>query len=276
MNKDKSYSEAVAIGKQNAKSKMHTLKELQPKGYYQFPSREIIQPPYKQQRQLYYGVIAYCASEKKWLLVKNQYTAAFCQIIRGDYRNADLPKIVMMLRWEEWEKILYLSDHTFYFDEMYFTLFPFPSTEDLVYAKERFFSNGFEFKKITVSKESLEKNQENWRFPSGIRRNKEKPQEAAIRNYKLCTQCSIQKSDILFLGKEPFCEYKLTLTSKEEHHYWIVVYPLGLPNALKFTTNNREPALDKRWFTESELKKILPKSTLELLGRCKIFLKKNL
>jgi ADP-ribose pyrophosphatase YjhB (NUDIX family) len=278
MDKVKTYSDVVlhrphttaTISKSKSKS-------LQPKGYYQFPSREIIQPTYQKQRKLFYGIIAYSLFDRTWLVVKNKYTGAFCQILQGEYRIADLLKLVMRLRWEEWEKILYLSNHAFYFDRMYYTLFPFPSTEDLVYAKERFLSNGYEFQKLTVSKEQLERNQERWKFPSGPRRPHEKPQDAALRNYKLCTQQEVRSTDLLFLGKEPLCERTLTINEdKEEHHYWMLVYKDQTPTLSPFAHKEKgQLSLDVQWCKESELKTLLSKSSLDVLNQSKTFLRKN-
>lgn len=260
----------------NDKNKSYKVKPFYPKGYYDFPSREIIQPIHSKPTQLYYGIIAYCAPHSKWLIVKNKYTPTFCKIIKGGYRNADLRKLVLQLRWDEWKQILLLSDQSFYFNNLYYTLFPFPSTEDVVYAKERFLSNGPEFKKINIDEETLQENQETWKFPSGNKKQHENPQEGAIRNFKLCTNYNIQDHDIIFAGQEPFCEYKLTSSSKEEHRYWIIVFKKGYPSLIS-DNNIRDPSLSmhSKWSSSEELKKELPSSSLKIYKECKAFLKRN-
>jgi ADP-ribose pyrophosphatase YjhB (NUDIX family) len=230
---------------------------------------------------LYYDILAYCASEKKWLVIKNRYTPAFCQLIQGGYRNVDIQNLVLQLRWEEWQQFLKLSNRSFYFDRLYHSLFPFPSTDDIVYAKERFLANGPEFNKIEITKEMLEQNQEMWRFPSGVKKQGEEPQESAIRNFKICTQYAIQEHDILFLGKEPISEYKVSnaiSTQREEHHYWIIVYNNGYPPLLKTTAMHPSPFYTK-WMTTKEIEdentKML-KSAKDIIKKANSLLKKKL
>jgi hypothetical protein len=260
---------------QNSKSQSNSSRDISNyclKGYYNFPSREIIKPIFKVHRKLYYGIIAFCASEKKWLFVKNRYTASFCQLIQGGYRNVDIKNLVLQLRWDEWQQILYLSKRSFDFDKIYHSLFPFSSTDDIVYAKERFLANGPEFNKINIVQETLLQNQESWKFPSGIKKHREEPQEAAIRNYKICTQYAIQEHDIVFFGKEPISQYKVSDSEREEHHYWIVIYNKGYPPLIKSTV---EIPFYTKWFGNKEIYHKLPESGKELFKKANNFIKRE-
>lgn len=276
----KSYSDAAQTDtKDKDTRKLQTNKRIWGR-YHEFPSREIVRPLFKEQTELFYGIIAYSIFDCKWLVAKSKYSPAFYQIIKGDYRKADLHTLLSQLRWEEWQKLLYLNAHVIYFDQMYKNIIPFFSLKDLVYAKEIFLRNGHEFNKFKLSPEILSGNEEVWKFPSGAARVQEKPQEAALRNFKHITKQNIQHhsnahsktEDMLFLGKEPFCEYRInTQSKKEEHHYWMMVYTQNTP---KIYTSDKEPYL-LRWCTAAELEELLPESSKKILHLSKNFLRKN-
>lgn len=97
--------------------------------YTSLPDRRIVNMPnFHRRHYVSYGVIAWCKSTNKWLLVRSKYSYAFMNYLNASYRKADVPVLIQSMTNEEisiirqlyhnqvrWEDVY----HGFHSDEVY-------------------------------------------------------------------------------------------------------------------------------------------------------------
>lgn len=82
--------------------------------------RLIIDNPFTKKVLLSYGIIAYCPSTERWLLVQRRYSPEFIFFIRGLYRHVDLYRMVEGFSREECQLVLDLINEKRHFRELYY------------------------------------------------------------------------------------------------------------------------------------------------------------
>jgi 8-oxo-dGTP pyrophosphatase MutT (NUDIX family) len=72
---------------------------------HKFPRRKICSSPFKNRLTESYGIIAISPSDK-CLLVKRRYSPAYLTVIRGDYREVDLPDLLFCMSKDEVQSLI--------------------------------------------------------------------------------------------------------------------------------------------------------------------------
>jgi 8-oxo-dGTP pyrophosphatase MutT (NUDIX family) len=62
--------------------------------YGELPNRLILKSPFCDKPLISYGVIPYCQATRRWLLVKRRHSPEEIIMMRGSYRNAEIPRLL--------------------------------------------------------------------------------------------------------------------------------------------------------------------------------------
>jgi len=246
--------------------------------YYKFPSRIIVKSPFQKKINVYYGILAYAWDTRKWLLVQNKYTLQFVNILRGSYRNSEVPFLLQGLTHQELEHLQKLSVDSFNFNSIFFHVFPQLPVEDEIYAKERFFANGTLFLEYKASVD--QPSNPGWMFPKGFPRSKmENSVDCAVRSFKEITNIEITRKEKSFFGRDPFCERDESeedaigsLQQRYETRYWLVIFmkEKSLPRE-----SDMNECSQKRWVSETEAMSLLDNKKQHMILEAKELIKEN-
>jgi len=243
--------------------------------YRKFPSRIIVKSPFQKRINVSYGIIAYTWDTQRWLLVQHRYTLQFINILRGSYRNSELPFLLQGVTSEELKILQDISRESFTFNALFFNVFPKLLVEDEIYAKERFFANGPLFLGYVASKN--QPSNPGWMFPKGFTTSKrENPVDCALRCFKEETGLEITRKETSFFGRDPFCESDSSdsshigsLQQRYETRCWLVIF-------MKEQHIPYEDGQGKRlWATEKEALSLLDSSKQQILLEAKELIKEN-
>lgn len=238
-----------------------TARPLVVKAYHTFPHRTIIRSPFQKRILVKYGLIAYSWKTQKWFLIHHVNTEYFKQILLGEYRNSDLPRLLNQITTDEISTLKNLSKDSFDFNQTFFDIFPNASTDDLIYAKERFFANGEGFINYKIT--SVHSTESGWEIPCDVLKNdRENPVDCAIRSFKDITGVEITYKEKSFFGRDPF----LIQDQREESRFWLVIFM-------------EEPKISSKdehfWFSEEELQEILDEGKINVIQEAKELIQEN-
>jgi hypothetical protein len=273
MHKYKKYKDSDSLVKMevNSFSEKPTQKIVT---YHQFPPRVIVDSPFEKKSNLSYGIVAFAWNTQRWFLVEKKSTEAFLDILKGNYRGSDLPKLLSSLTIRELELLRNLSEESFNFNHIFKEKFPQSSTEETVYAKERFFANLEEFRKFRTT--SKQKYEPDWTFPHDTLRDKrENSVDCAIRSFESYSGIHISYKEKSFFGRDPFTEPIMSTNSQEfdeqssnnaisSYRYWVVVF-----------MKEKKPKLNGKWVSKEEALSLLPRTRKELLLEVESFIGEN-
>ena len=246
--------------------------------YHKFPSRIIVKSPFQKRINVSYGIVAYAWDTRKWLLVQHRYTLQFVNILRGSYRNSELPFLLQGLTTKELEQLRELTLDSFNFNSIFFRIFPQLCVEDEIYGKERFFANGTLF--LGYKPSDNQPANPGWMFPKGFTRSKiENSVDCALRSFKEETGLEITRKEKSFFGRDPFCERDESeteaigcLQQRYETRCWLAIF-------MKERPLPRESDMDehsqKRWVSESEAMSLLDNKKQRILLEAKELIKEN-
>jgi 8-oxo-dGTP pyrophosphatase MutT (NUDIX family) len=161
--------------------------------YGELPNRLILKSPFCDKPLISYGVIPYCQATQRWLLVKRRHSPEEIIMMRGSYRNAEIPRLL-----EGKSKTELAKDRATLADPSQFTS-RFNATigtnsRDLNYAINRF----IEAKTIIANCLETTSGQVDteWLFPKGrILAATEEPHTCALREFHEESGIRIQQSD---------------------------------------------------------------------------------
>lgn len=247
--------------------------------YHTFPSRTIIQSPFQKPIALNYGIIAFAWDTRKWMLVQASYTCEFLRILEGLYRNAELPRLLKHITIQELASLQKLSKSCFHFNALFHRVFPHKSTEELVYAKERFLSNGMIFLHYEIHRDQAASIR--WRFPySSPLDSRENSVDCALRAFKDYTGLDITHREKSFLGRDPFCEKAPNIHEgqRSEIRYWLVIYMSEprLRSYRPFKYQENIKMFQAKWSSEEEVMEVLEPSKQAILREAKELIRENL
>jgi len=162
-------------------SRLILNKVLSVKSYRDLPNRLIISSPFCEKPLIAYGIIPYCKETQKWLLVKRRHSPEEIIMMRGSYRNAEIPRLLKGKSKKELLKDVETIANPNLFEER------FRSTignveKDLKYAMSRFEDAKDIIIKYLPQTEGLPDTE--WLFPKGrMLTTYETPHRCALREF---------------------------------------------------------------------------------------------
>jgi hypothetical protein len=165
---------------------------LSAKRYGELPNRLIVKSPFCDKPLISYGVIPYCLATRKWLLVKRRHSPEEIIMMRGSYRNAEIPRLLEGKSKAELAKDrATLADPSLFAARFAATIGT--SSRDLNYALNRF----LEARDLieTHLGKTTGQNDTEWLFPKGrILATSETPHTCALREFHEESGIQIQQS----------------------------------------------------------------------------------
>lgn len=247
--------------------------------YHTFPSRTIIQSPFQKPIALNYGIVAFAWDTRRWMLVQASYTCEFLRILGGTYRNAELPRLLKHITIQELASLQKLSKSSFHFNALFCKVFPHKGIEELVYAKERFLSNGMIFLHYDICRDQPASIK--WQFPySSPLGSRENSVDCALRAFKDYTGLDITHREKSFLGRDPFCEKAPNIHEgqRSEIRYWLVIYMAEprLRSNRPFKSQESVKMFQSKWSSEEEVIEVLEPPKQAILREAKELIRENL
>ena len=243
-----------------------------------FPSRIILNNPFLSKPLISYGIIVYCKSSQKWLLVRPRYSPEFILFVRGSYRKADLERLVTGFTVAEIKLIHKIIDNPEYFITVFYSVI-WGNTKDFEYAWKRCLDSLDFIQEILKSSNDCNYNLDGkcerklWLWPKGrLSHNGESPFHCAIREFQEETGLKIPNTAKL-VSTEPLIEsYHGNNGKTYETQCWVYIFDDGIiPPEI---TDLHKPGEigDRQWVTEEDAKLLLRESKFAVLQQAKIMI----
>jgi 8-oxo-dGTP pyrophosphatase MutT (NUDIX family) len=162
---------------------------LSAKTYSELPNRLIIASEFMMEIFQSYGIIPYCYTTQRWLLVRRRHSTEFIYFMRGSYRQASLYELFNKMSIEEVQTIkgiLELSNTITEMEQLFVSVF-----NQVIFGKKTNHEYAFNrlIETLDIIKVLVDKSQpfpENaWFWPKGMRQNtNETPFNCACREFK--------------------------------------------------------------------------------------------
>jgi hypothetical protein len=246
---------------------------IQKRDYTLLPQRLIVTSHYLERRIKSFGVIAYCLSTNRWLLVQRKNTPVFLFIMRGSYRQVDLKIYVPNLYITEIYKLhkildyyintknINLNDYDIFDSIFDMVIYTYDKDLDRKYAKMRFYQSRY------ILKELLEQNPKGindieWLWPKGRLQKtsgQETPYQCAVREFREETGINIKtepirsKNQILVSQTQTINEHFRGINNKNyETRCWLFIFTkIYFPSPV-IQTNKPSEIGNRLWMTELE------------------------
>jgi hypothetical protein len=192
--------------------------------YARFPGRRIVDSPFKKKVIVHYGIVAFAADTRRWLILRPKFTLNFIYILQGRYRLSDLRELVTGLTQKEFQVLQTAAKDILVLEKLLQETFPAMSVEDRIYAKERFLTAINTFGSWKEEDLSL-KFEPAWIFPQGPTQSKtEHPIDCALRQFTAQTQMTLSETEISFFGQEPILSLGDDLRQRYETRCWVCIF----------------------------------------------------
>jgi len=222
--------------------------------YHSLPDRYITGLPFHRKHYISYGIMAYCVSTKRWLLVRPLYSYYFSMYLNGNYRKADLQTLVSGMTPPEIRILHQLYIGTIQFTDIYKGRF-------MEMAKKRF-EETKDLIRSYLKYEGTE--QPPWTFPKGRIEINETPQECAVREFEEETGLSIEMGTCI--DNRRICEKYTSFNQLiYETKCWLYIFDKE-PDLIEICADFDEEIAERRWFPSSECYKILSPSKCQMLA----------
>lgn len=242
--------------------------------YHTFPTRKVVKSPFQKRIYVKYGIVAFSWKTQRWLLMNQNYTPFFTQILTGSYRNSDLLSLLRHITVDELESLQKLSEESFAFNDLFYKIFPNSNLDDLVYAKERFLGNGTMF--IQYKADETQPTSLTWDFPcEPLLNERDNPVDCALRAFKEHTSLSITPKEKSFLGYDPFCVKEVGGVCEDqrcESRYWLVIY-MDEPKIMRHNLDCENVQMN--WCNSKEAIEMLGTQKGKIIEQAEAIIKEN-
>ena len=240
-----------------------------------FPSRIILHNPFLSKPLVSYGLIVYCKSSRKWLLVKPRYSPEFILFVRGSYRKSDLKRLIMGFTLPERDMLQKILDNPEYFLTVFYSVI-WGNGKDFEYAWKRCMESLDTVQEL-MSESNNEGNTDTsfqekslWLWPKGrLSHITEAPFHCAVREFQEETGLKIPNSAQL-VSTDPLIEsYHGNNGKTYETQCWVYIFDEEIePPAI---TDLHKPGEigDRQWVTEDDAKSLLRDSKFAVLEKAK-------
>lgn len=228
--------------------------------YADLPDRRIIQSPFPRRRVISYGVIVFCPTTQRWLLVRTGLSYAFNTVLTGMFQKADIPTILSLVTPDEFTTLKSLYQGTVPFRSVYHGSY-------LRESEERW----------SIQRDLLRPYLQHppaptstpWSFPKGRMEGVERPMEAALREYE--EETGLSATDLgAPLDPEPVCESYISFDqSIYETKCWVFCLPPGHPEPVLTLPENQE-IVERRWVSTDEARLLLTASKGAMLAQAQV------
>jgi len=237
--------------------------------YQDLPHRLIINSPFCEKPLVSYGVIAYCQETNRWLLVKRRHSPEEITMMRGSYRNSEIPRLLKGKSKEELDRDRSsLQDESHFRNRFISTIGS--SIKDLHYALIRFneAKHIIQDHIITTEGESTT----GWLFPKGrLYTIYETPHRCALREFHEDTGISISPKgsspyETHLVSTKPLIETFRAVNGRiYETRCWVYVFNKEITPPPIIDLDTPGEIGDRRWVSEVEAFNLLSPGKYQLL-----------
>ncbi len=259
--------------------KINEIKEkvFSAKRYIDLPNRLIISSPFCDRPLISYGIIAYCSSTRRWLLVNRRHSPEEIFMMRGSYRNCEIPRLLNGKSRDELSRDEKSIGNEAYFRDRFISTIG-TSEKDCQYAWERF--NEAQPLISRYLREISGKPTTGWLFPKGRMFSPyETPYKCALREFQEETGISILEYSSRESGKSNLWKKGVHLVSPRplvesfrasngriyETRCWIYVFEKEIEPPPISDLNLPGEIGDRRWVSEEEAFHLLSPTKFSLL-----------
>lgn len=232
----------------------------------QLSPRRIVRNPFEKTIKSY-GVIAYAAAERKWLIVHRKHSPSYTTILRANYRDSNLPDLLLGVTQEEIKKLRMIANtdedkiedlisniHMLTFDSI-------PDRSLLDFICKRLTSSSF---KQLIDQSGDHPEGPEWMWPKGRLRSNESVWECAIREFRQETGVIINDNSVISFPFPVTEVSRGTNGSLYESRCWFVIFKtLQLS-----TTNDPYEISETLWESEDTVRSLLPPNKANLIDKC--------
>jgi 8-oxo-dGTP pyrophosphatase MutT (NUDIX family) len=197
-----------------------TLKRTYP--FDHLPIHTVHYNPHRQRHIMSYGIIAYCRSTGRFLLVKRRYSPNYLTFMRGAYRRSNMRRLIMGMCNDELKIIRRVIYRQINIHDLLKIVCPGGDNE---YSAMRFDNHENDILKllnITQSDKNIPEEAE-WLFPKGRPDKSELPIDTAYREFK--EETGVNADGNVPINQWPIVDhYKADNDFIYETKYWIVVF----------------------------------------------------
>ena len=187
-----------------------------------FPICRVVHNPHRQRHITSFGIIAYCKSTDKYLLVQRRYSPNYLTLMRGAYRRSNLPKLIMGMCNDELKMVRRIIFRQINIHELLRIVYPGGDHE---YSAMRF-DNHENYILQLINKAQSDKNipdEAEWLFPRGRSEKFESNIDTALREFREETGVNPVNKNVV--NKWPIVDYyKADNDFIYESRYWIIIY----------------------------------------------------
>lgn len=235
-------------------------KVLSAADYSQLPDRCILSTPFHRKKHSSYGIILYCTSTQRWLLVRPKYSYAYFLFVSGMYRKTDIKTIMSFMTKEE---ILLVKDLYFgikHFKDIYYG-------QNYEHALERFYQIRpclrpyFSFSGVDTTP---------WTFPKGRLEHRETPWQCSLREFNEETGLDIFSLKAQCLCQDPIVE---TYVSFDHELYETKCWLYKIDEEVELVHPIGNEIDERRWVSTEEACIMLSQTKCEMLQTALYYIK---
>jgi 8-oxo-dGTP pyrophosphatase MutT (NUDIX family) len=239
---------------------------LRCRSYLELPDRRVILNPFQPRRVTSYGTIVFCATSKRWLVVRTRHSYALVTLLTGMFQKADVPVILSFLTADELQQVRKLVSGELAWAQVY-------EGYHIEESWERFQFNRTLIEKYLDHPGAVSCSTP-WSFPKGRIDGRETPYACALREFQEETGL-----DPNVLGEPVSAEFiSESYTSYDRVLYdtkcWVFCLPPDVPEPVIVPPDpDSSEIAERRWVTETEAEQLLSSSKFGMLVQAKQKLK---
>jgi ADP-ribose pyrophosphatase YjhB (NUDIX family) len=207
-----------------------------------------------------YGVIVYCPTTARWLLVRTGVSYAFNSLLNGMFQKSDIPTILSLVTPDEFETVKKLYHGVLNYRDYYYG-------NHLKEGEARWAHNRELLRPYLQHPPAPTSTP--WSFPKGRQEGAERPLECALREYE--EETGLSAKDLgLPLDPDPVCENYISFDhTVYETKCWVFCLPVGAPEPPLTPPDNQE-IVERRWVSTEEAERLLSSSKSAMLAQARV------
>lgn len=216
--------------------------------FYKFPNYRIYNNPHRRRHILSFGIIPYCRSTRKFLMIQRRYSPNYLTMLRGSYRRSNLPRLIRGMCHSELcmiRRVVYRQINMF---ELLSIVVP---NTDHDYSAMRFENHESDILQLINLYQSTNHTRDDpeWLFPKGKPERQEDGFNAASREFE--EETGIDSSRLVILSSSPIISYyQADNDFIYETQYWTTVFSRTPDMPDRFQSYE---VMARKWFDQSEI-----------------------